>query len=355
MAIVVGPPGEEIHTDIYGRVKVHFPWDRHKVPEAEDSSCWIRVSQPWGGGGYGIMAIPRVGHEVIVEFLEGDPDQPIIMGRTYYAVNMPPYELPVNKTKMVIRSNTHKGQGFNELSFEDNTGAEKIYLHGQKDQEILINNDRSKSIGRDQTASIGRDLAESVGRDMTASIGENLASNIGRNLTSSIGRNLTSSIGGDLTSSIGRDLTESVGNDKNMSVGGDLSKAVSKNMIRRVALADTEEIGTDKNTVVGASHISVTGSDKVESVGSNYNVTAGREINLSAAQEIFSHSRTITLFADQELKFMAPGGMIIIDSKGVTIDAEKIELKSNAIDMNKKNSKASCFKSSSPTIQMGKK
>ncbi len=156
IAIVVGPDGEEIYCDEHGRVKVHFPWDRYSNGD-ENSSCWVRVSQGWAGGQYGMMAIPRIGHEVIVEFLNGDPDQPIITGRTYHATNTPPYPLPANKTKMVIRSETHQGEGFNELSFEDQVGNEEIYLHAQKDVEALINNDDTMHIKHDKHLTVDND------------------------------------------------------------------------------------------------------------------------------------------------------------------------------------------------------
>ncbi|MFQ1903815.1 type VI secretion system tip protein VgrG, partial [Aeromonas veronii] len=140
IAIVVGPEGEEIYCDEHGRVKLQFPWDRYGSSN-DQSSCWVRVSQGWAGGQYGMMAIPRIGHEVIVSFLEGDPDQPIVTGRTYHATNRPPYELPANKTRTVLRTETHKGEGFNELRFEDQAGQEEIYIHGQKDLNVLIEND----------------------------------------------------------------------------------------------------------------------------------------------------------------------------------------------------------------------
>ncbi len=156
MAIVVGPEGEEIYCDEFGRVKVHFPWDRYSNGD-EHSSCWVRVSQGWAGSQYGMMALPRIGHEVIVEFLNGDPDQPIITGRTYHAVNTPPYSLPEHKTKMVIRSETHQGEGFNELSFEDQVDNEEIYLHAQKDLEALINNDHTTHIKHDKHLTVDND------------------------------------------------------------------------------------------------------------------------------------------------------------------------------------------------------
>ncbi|WP_162623581.1 type VI secretion system tip protein TssI/VgrG, partial [Marinomonas arctica] len=118
MATVVGPEGEEIFCDEHGRVKLHFPWDRYS--EANDhSSCWVRVSQGWAGNQHGMMAIPRIGSEVIVSFLNSDPDQPIVTGCTFNAKNTPPYLLPDHKTKTVWRSDTHQGEGFNEISFED--------------------------------------------------------------------------------------------------------------------------------------------------------------------------------------------------------------------------------------------
>ncbi len=161
MALVVGPEGEEIYCDKYGRVKVHFPWDRYSKGN-EHSSCWVRVSQGWAGGQYGMLALPRIGHEVIVSFLNGDPDQPIITGRTYHAVNNPPYPLPDNKTKTVIRSETHKGEGFNELSFEDQVDNEQIYLHAQKDFVSEVKNDHSTHIKHDKHLTVDNDNFEQV-------------------------------------------------------------------------------------------------------------------------------------------------------------------------------------------------
>ncbi|MCX7132117.1 type VI secretion system tip protein VgrG [Aeromonas sp.] len=140
IATVVGPDSEEIYCDEYGRVKLQFPWDRYGRAN-DQSSCWVRVSQGWAGGQYGMIAIPRIGHEVIVSFLEGDPDQPIVTGRTFHATKRSPYELPAHKTRTVLRTETHQGEGFNELRFEDQAGQEEIYIHGQKDFNLLIEHD----------------------------------------------------------------------------------------------------------------------------------------------------------------------------------------------------------------------
>jgi len=145
-ATVTGPAGEEIFCDEYGRVRVQFNWDRYN-PANESSSCWIRVVQAWAGAGFGNLAIPRVGQEVIVDFLNGDPDQPIITGRTYREDNKPQGGLPGTKTQMSIRSKTYKGGGFNELMFEDKTGQELLFMHAQKNMSTVVLNNRVTAVG----------------------------------------------------------------------------------------------------------------------------------------------------------------------------------------------------------------
>ncbi|MFY0992931.1 type VI secretion system Vgr family protein, partial [Halomonas sp. C05BenzN] len=164
VAFVVGPEGEEIHCDEHGRVKVQFPWDRYAAPD-ETASAWLRVSQGWAGGGYGSIAIPRIGHEVVVSFLEGDPDQPLITGRTYHAVNTPPYALPEHKTRTVLRTQSHQGDGFNELRFEDQADREQIWLHAQKDLELLTNHDRTEEIGHDSHLKVHHDRIAEIDSD----------------------------------------------------------------------------------------------------------------------------------------------------------------------------------------------
>jgi len=164
IAIVTGPDGEEIHCDQHGRVQVRFPWDqRPRTGQTESSessgtqsSAWLRVSQGWAGGQYGFMALPRVGHEVIVSFLDGDPDQPIITGRTYHATNTPPYALPQHKTRTTLKTQTHKGEGSNELRFEDEANKEHIYIHAQKNLDLLTENNRTEVIKNDSHLTVGQ-------------------------------------------------------------------------------------------------------------------------------------------------------------------------------------------------------
>ena len=152
-AIVTGPSDQEIHTDEMGRVKVQFIWDRRDRWN-ENSSCWLRVSQKWAGPEYGSISIPRIGHEVLVAFLEGDPDRPLITGSVYNEINKVPYPLPENKTRSVIKSMSTPGEmdtarGFNEIRFEDKAGEEEIYTHGERDRDIVVQNDTKEFIGHD--------------------------------------------------------------------------------------------------------------------------------------------------------------------------------------------------------------
>ena len=164
-AMVVGPSGQEIYTDKHGRVKVHFHWDRLGKRD-ENSSCWIRVSQLWAGQSWGAMWIPRIGHEVIVDFLEGNPDRPIIIGRVYHAQNPVPYTLPDDKTRSTIKSNSSPGGGgYNELRFEDKKSSEEIFIHAEKDYNIVVENDRTSLIKRDRTETVDRDQKVTVNDD----------------------------------------------------------------------------------------------------------------------------------------------------------------------------------------------
>jgi len=164
-AMVVGPSGEEIYTDEFGRVKVQFHWDRYGKTD-ENSSCWIRVAQVWAGKKWGAMYIPRIGQEVIVEFIEGDPDRPIITGRVYNSPTMPPYDLPTEKTKSTLKSNSSKGGGgFNEIRFEDKKGKEQIFIHAEKDEDIRVKNDSREYIGKDRHLIVKKDQFEQVNGD----------------------------------------------------------------------------------------------------------------------------------------------------------------------------------------------
>ncbi|MGO4224747.1 type VI secretion system tip protein TssI/VgrG [Vibrio cholerae] len=206
IATVVGPQGEEIYCDNFGRVKVHFPWDRYSSSN-EKSSCWVRVAQEWAGSQYGSMAIPRVGHEVIVSFLNGDPDQPIITGRTYHATNTAPYALPDHKTKTVLRTETHQGQGYNELSFEDQAGSEQILLHAQKDWDALIEHDHTEVIRHDQHLTVDNDRFTRIQRNQHLTVEGEVRSKIALDSSHEVGASLQHKVGQRIAVEAGKEIS----------------------------------------------------------------------------------------------------------------------------------------------------
>lgn len=270
-AVVVGPPGEEIHTDEYGRVKVQFHWDR--LGKRDDkSSCWIRVGQVWGGVGFGGMHIPRVGNEVLVGFLDGDPDRPVVVGRVYHEVNRPPYPLPAEKAKSTIKSSSYPGGGGdNELRFDDAAGEEEVYLHAQKDWKIAVENDKNQTVGRDEAASVGRNRAMSVGQDHTEDVGSNQTVKVGRDRTETVGNDETLSVGHDETVSIGNNETKSVGADRALNVTRNEAISVGADRTLGIAGSQTTTVGADRTLVVGASSSeAVTGDRIIEVQGGHY-------------------------------------------------------------------------------------
>ncbi|MBH3940808.1 type VI secretion system tip protein VgrG [Pseudomonas aeruginosa] len=310
-ATVVGPPNEEIYCDKWGRVKIQFPWDR--LGNFDDhSSCWVRAVQNWAGAAWGHMAIPRIGQEVLVVFMNGDPDQPIIVGRTFMATQPPPYELPRHKTRMTIKSQTHKGQGFNELRFEDEAGQEEVFIHAQKDQNNVVNNDettqvghdRSERVENDETVSIGHNRKEDVGNDETISIGRHRKEDVGKNETISIGRNRRVTIGGHKTETITKTKAESIGLAKFLTIGAAYQTSVGAAMNTTVGLSQSEQVGINKSVIVGKT----------------YSTTAGEEFSLTVGKS------SLILKAD---------GTVLIN--GVKFDfssSEHTQISSKVVDIN---------------------
>ena len=178
-ATVVGPGGAEIYTDKHARVKVQFHWDRLGKKD-ENSSCFVRVSAAWAGAGWGFIQIPRIGQEVIVDFIEGDPDRPIITGRVYNATEVPPYGLPGSATQSGWKSNSSPGGGgYNELMFEDKAGSELVNFQAQKDNKLLVKNDRTKLVQHDQSDRIDNNAKHSVGVNLDEDVGKNKTTKVG--------------------------------------------------------------------------------------------------------------------------------------------------------------------------------
>ncbi len=210
-AMVVGPAGEEIYTDKYGRVKVQFHWDRDGTVDA-DSSCWIRVAQAWAGNRWGMMVIPRIGMEVVVEFLEGDPDSPIIKGCVYNPETMPPYELPDEKTKSTIKTDSSKGgNGFNEIRFEDKKGEEQLFFHAEKDQDIRVKNDRREIILNDRHLIVNRDKRDRIKRDEHRIVERDLIENVQRDIHRKVGGKQAEKVVGTYSRKVTGNVTEEFG------------------------------------------------------------------------------------------------------------------------------------------------
>ena len=205
-AIVVGPSGEEIFTDKYGRVKVQFHWDRESTADA-NSSCWLRVGTPWAGKQWGSIHIPRIGQEVIVQFLEGDPDAPIIVGSVYNAGSMPPYKLPDEKTKSTLKSNSSRGGGgFNEIRFEDKKGSEQIYIHAEKDREVDIKNDSIEKVGHDNIEKVVNDQHLIVQNDRYREVTGDEHITIGGSRNEEVGESLGLKTGSDIQMKSGKNV-----------------------------------------------------------------------------------------------------------------------------------------------------
>jgi type VI secretion system secreted protein VgrG len=253
-AVVVGPAGQEIYTDEFGRVRVQFPWDREGKYD-DNSSCWMRVSQAWAGGSFGIVMLPRIGHEVLVEFFEGDPDRPVIVGRVYNATTTTPYALPENMTQSGWKSNSSPGGGgYNEIKFEDLAGQEFIGVQAQKDLNYVVNNNVTGNIGNSRTVAIG--TAETL--------------NIGQTRMTSIGMQETHSVGMQRTLNVGMMDMTNVGLIHTISVGPTVGTSM-------MAANQTIIIST------GSSSIKLAGPDVFVNAQGEIHIHAGKDIDLTSA------------------------------------------------------------------------
>ncbi len=309
-AVVVGKAGEEIWTDKHGRVKLHFHWDRDSRKD-ENSSCWVRVASPWAGKGWGMINIPRIGQEVIVDFLEGDPDRPIITGRVYNAEQVPPYELPANQTQSGIKSRSSKGGGtenFNEIRMEDKKGEELLYIHAEKDKEVVVENDRNESVGNDETISIGNDRKESVGNDETINIG----------------KNRSESVGGDENISVTGDRTRNVGGSESIDIGANRSKSVGKD--------ETISVRGDRKTNIAKKESLQVGDSRAVKVAKDDQLNVGKKLSIEAADEILLKSGSASIQLKKD-------GTITIKGNNITISGSgKINVKASS-DVTVKGSK----------------
>lgn len=354
-AIVVGSAGEEIYTDEFGRVKLQFHWDRYGKSD-ENSSCWVRVSQVWAGKNWGAMHIPRIGQEVIVEFLEGDPDRPIITGRVYNGEQIVPYGLPANKTQSGIKSRSSKGgtgANFNEIRMEDKKGQEQLYIHAEKNQDNIVENDETTFVGHDRTEhvvhdekidignnrtetvgvnemiTIGNNRTESVGVNENITIGSNRTEQVGANETISIGSNRSVTIGLNKTETVVINKAETIGAAKELTIGGLYQVTVGAAMNESVAISKSQQVGTMKSTLVGGDVAETYGSNQTTNIAQNHSETIGQSQSISIGQDqLISVGKKIAITAGDQLSITVGNASLLMKKDGtIQINGKNISVK----------------------------
>ncbi|MEZ6129826.1 MAG: type VI secretion system tip protein TssI/VgrG [Planctomycetaceae bacterium] len=308
-AMVVGPAGEEIYTDEHGRVKVQFHWDR-EGQRNENSSCWMRVSQVHAGQGWGMMDLPRIGEEVIVSFLEGDPDRPIITGRVYNGQNRPPFSLPAEKTRRGNSTKTYKGGGYNEMSMDDTPGKEQLRMNAQYDMNSNVNHDQTLDVGNNQTEKVAVDRTREVGNNEKVTVGVNKDVNVGTNHNETIGVSQSISVGSSQSTSVGSTQSNSVGSMKNETVG-----MMSNEM---VGIAKTLNVGAAYSIISGGMMNTAVGIMSTEQVGSTKKVTVGSKLEITCgSSKLTMESGGKVTISGTEFNFSASGPVKI---NGAIID-----------------------------------
>jgi type VI secretion system secreted protein VgrG len=320
-AFVTGPSGEEIHTDKYGRVKVQFHWDR--LGQKDDhSSCWVRVSQGWAGKSWGEIHIPRIGHEVIVDFLEGDPDRPIITGRVYNAENPVPYALPANKTQSGIKSHSSKGGGgSNEFRFEDKKGSEQVYFHAEKDLDSVVENNETRRVGGKGTGN----RTTQIKNDETITVGGNRTETVAKNETITIGENRTEAVAKNESVAIGLTRSHAIGVSDTLVVGAARSHTVGAAESITVGAAQSISVGADQSVEIGSNSSTSIGKDAAVTVGKTYTLTAGDQIVLTtgSAQIIMKKNGDITI-KGKSITIDASGKVNVKASQDIVMKGQKI-------------------------------
>lgn len=321
-ATVVGPAGEEIYTDEYGRVRVQFHWDR-VASYNEKSSCWVRVATAWSGSNFGMTSIPRIGTEVIVQFLDGNPDRPLITGMVPNAETMPPWPLPVSKTQSgILTRSTPKGgyENANAIRFEDKKGAEELWLHAEKDQRIEVENDECHWVGHDRTKTIDHDETSHVKHDRTKTVDNNETITIHGNRTERVDHNETISIGDDRTEDVGQNETVSIGANQTVSVGQCKTETVAIAKALTVGAGYAVTIGGAMNTAVGLAQLEQIGLSKSTTVGKKYSISAGDELEITVGQSSLVMKSDGTVLINGTRFDFSASGAVQISGKDVDIN-----------------------------------
>jgi type VI secretion system secreted protein VgrG len=310
-ATVVGPAGEEIHPDEHGRVKVLFPWDREGSGD-ERSSCWLRVEQPWAGEGWGWMFIPRVGMEVVVHFVDGNPDRPLVTGCLYNGTNVPPYSLPDDKTKSTFKTQSSiGGGGFNEFRFEDKKGQEQVFTHAQKNFDEVVLGNHTTDVGHDQKNTVGGNQEQTIDGDQDETVSGNQGLIVNTHRKIHARANVKETISGGETRIVTGDSIENFDSTETRLVNGGITEFIIG--------SETHNVGGNKREIITGSHTQTVVGDVYEDVDkmSATHVNAGIDVMCGTAQ---LHGTTGAIIeADATMMFLAPSSLSI--TSGSLVDA----------------------------------
>jgi len=307
-ATVVGLAGEEIHTDAHGRIKVHFHWDREGKRD-EKSSCWVRVGQPWGGPAWGDVWLPRIGQEVVVRFLEGDPDRPLVAGAVYNGTHAVPYALPDEKTKSTRKSASSLGSdGFNEVRIEDAAGEEEVFTHAQKDEDLLTENDKGQEVRGNENLLVKKDRKRTVEGNQQLHVSLDDVSLVEGNQTLLVqGDRTTATVGshdeaveGNQAMTVGKNLTATIMQGAMENVGAAKATTIGAGYSVNVALAYNEATGGARTVEIGAAHTELSlgsqqlsvAKDQQMKVGGAWNAEVTQSVMLTMGKDLKESSKT---------------------------------------------------------------
>jgi type VI secretion system secreted protein VgrG len=365
-ATVVGPESEEIYTDPHGRIKVQFHWDRVGARN-EHSSCWVRVAQTWAGPGWGTMFLPRIGMEVIVTFVDGDPDRPLVTGCVYNGQNATPYPLPADKTKSTIKSNSSPGgNGFNELRFEDAAGSEEIYVHAQKDYNEVVLHDHSTTVNRHQKNHVKGNQTENVDCNQTMTVGGVRTHHVKKEEHITVDKDQDMTVKGNRTKTVEKDeketvkqnqiarvegnRTETVVQNESLTVQGNETLSVTGTRTKTVTAAESNTLSSGRSTnvtmydftqVTGASVTNVTGGC-ITLVEGAHNVTAAISSTILVLPSVFSMlPQRIDMSAPSKVAIksgtakieLSPGKIVLDSGAGAKIELSGTDIKISGVNV----------------------
>jgi len=380
-AVVVGPHAEEIHPDEHGRIKVRFHWDREGARD-DTASCWIRCAQAWAGPGWGASFVPRVGQEVLVQFLDGDPDRPLVTGAVYNGQNPPPVELPGEKTRSTLRTDSSPGSwGSNELRFEDAKDAEQVYLHAQKDERIEVRNDEAQEVGADETLAVKKDRALEAHGNQALSVTGADSSGVGGAQTLTVAGKRETAVAGGHTERVGvqqavtvaghRDVTVrlgavetvaaaaalNVGGGYAVNVAGVFNKAVAGLFSGQVGGARVEVVGgAREERVAGSSEAKIAGDleievggrvalstlgDQKDDVGGAHEVEVAEPVSWDAKELLLEADKLSIVVGGDVALSLDQSGNVAIAAGTLTLEGTTLTLKGSKVDRSAAGSAAS--------------